>query len=148
MNIVAFLLERLRHGVRLSEVERAVPAAFVTPLGDCPDAVLGVIDVGGAVLPVLSLRRRLGLPPDRLSIDTHFLLARMGARRAMLAVDEVTGVEEVDDPFDPAAIVPGLERYEGIARTCDGLLLIHDLERFFSPSEWRRTERAMADAGR
>ena len=145
LQVIVFLLAGERHAVRLAEVEHAVRAAHVTAVADAPAAVLGLLDVAGSVLPVLSLRRRMGGVEEAIHPDQHFLIVRMGMRRAIVVVDEVLGLEEVADLVEPHGVIPGLERCGGIARLPDGLLLIHDLEQFFSPEEWRQTERVIAD---
>ena len=114
----------------------------------CSAPVLGLLDVQGAVLPVLSLRRRFNVPEPALDPDAHFLIVRMGDRPAALVVDQVLGVDEIGDRIDPGSVIPGLEQYEGISRMADGLVFIHDLERFFSPHDWRRLDRARAGDAR
>jgi purine-binding chemotaxis protein CheW len=43
-----------------------------------------------------------------------------------------------------AEFAPGARHIEGILKTGEGLILIHDLEKFLSPEEERSLERAMA----
>ena len=143
-SIVVFRLGSDRHAVSLEIVERAVRAAEVTAVSDAPEPVLGLLDVAGTVLPVLSLRRRLKQPEPEIAIEAHFLIVRMGSRHAALAVDEVLAVDSLDGSIEPGDIIPGLEQYGGIVRRPDGLVFIHDLERFFSPDEWHRVDGLMA----
>jgi purine-binding chemotaxis protein CheW len=143
-SIVVFRLGSDRHAVSLGVVERAIRAAEVTPVADAPGPVLGLLDVAGTVLPVLSLRRRLRQPEPEISIDAHFLIVRMGSRPAALAVDEVLAVDSLEGSIEPGEIIPGLEQYGGIVRRHDGLVFIHDLERFFSPADWHRVDEMMA----
>lgn len=141
MQLVIFHIDGQRHALPLAAVERVLPAAEITPLPGAPAPVLGVIDVAGALLPVFSLRRRLGLAQPGPTPADQFLLARTPRRPLALLVEEVHGVVERETvPVDDVA--PGLEHLDGVARLDDGLLLIHDLERFLSPGE----EHALAQA--
>jgi purine-binding chemotaxis protein CheW len=79
----------------------------LTPVPGSPPAVLGLRNLRGQVIPVLSLATVLGLSPgDPLRI----VLAELGDRRAGLAVDSIVDVgalpapsEQVDSPFIAAA---------------------------------------------
>lgn len=143
---VVFRLDDQRYGLPLDCVERIVRAVEVTPLPGAPDVVLGAICVAGHVLPVLNMRRRLGLPERELCQADHFLIGRTAARRVVLAIDEVDSVIEPDEGRFTAAgeIAPGLEHVQGIARLEDGLVLIGDLDKFLSLDEAGALDAAMA----
>lgn len=142
----AFLTFRMgaeSQALPLSCVDRAVRAAAITSLPSAPPFVLGVLDVEGEVLPVLSIRRRFGRSQPEIAPESHFLVARMGARRVVLPVEEVLAVVELPRFTEGAAVAPGLEPLKGVARLDDGLVIIHDLEQFFSPEEWRAIDRCV-----
>ena len=145
--LVVFGLAGRLHAVPLAAVERVVNAAEVTPLPGAPASVLGAIDLAGRILPVFCLRRRLRLPPRQLRPADQFVVLRTGRRNVVVVVDEVQGVTEIDSDWLPAdGLAPGLEPFQGVARLADGLLLIHDLERFLSPEEERTLAAALSDA--
>jgi purine-binding chemotaxis protein CheW len=142
--LLTFRLGEERHALAIEALERAIPAAAITPLPAAPRPVLGLIDLAGELVPVLSVRRRLGLADLPLSPDHHFLVAHMGRRRVLLAVDEVQAV--VERAWVPAPEDVGFAGLRGVARLDDGLVLIHDLEAFFAPEEWRALDGALAGA--
>ncbi len=75
--------------MRLREIITPLP---VTPVPRAPAFVEGVIRLRGDVIPVLDVRRRLGLsvtPPTR---KTKVLIVLVAGRRLGLVVDEVTEV--------------------------------------------------------
>lgn len=144
--IVVFALDDHRYGLHLSAVERAVRMVDVTPLPRAPDNVLGVIDVQGRVVPVFDPRRRFLLPPRPVSVHDQIILARTAHRPVALVADAVHGVRELTAPVAVAAdILPGIEHIEGIVRLDDGLILIHDLDRFLSLDEAQALDRALSD---
>ncbi len=142
--LVVFRLADQRYALRLGVVECFVRAVEVTPLPGAPAIVLGAIDVGGSVLPVLSLRRRFGLPEREIGVTDQFLIARTSSRTVALVVDEALGVIAVPGEAVTRAgrIVPGLEHVQGIVTLGDGLVLIHDLATCLSLEE----KRALAEA--
>lgn len=145
--LVVFRLHGQRHALPLASVERVIHAVEVTPLPGAPHAVLGAIDIGGGIVPVFCLRRRLRLPAAALTPAEHFIIVRTPRRCLVLVVDEVQEVARSSGAAVAAtALAPGLEAMQGVARLDDGLLLIHDLERFLSPAEERSLDAAMGAA--
>lgn len=145
--LVIFRVDEQRYGLPLNVVERIVRAAEVTLLPKGPAIVIGVLDVEGRVLPVLNIRRRLGLPEREISPIHQFVIARTPRRGIVFIIDEALGV--VDLPatgmVGAAQIVPGLEHIRGVVQLPDGLVLIHDLERFLSLEEERALDEALKE---
>lgn len=144
--LVVFRLDEQRYALPLGTVRRIVRAVEVTPLPGAPAVVLGVINVADCVVPVLSLRRRFLLPGRQIGRADQFVLAQMAQRVVALVIDEAQGVIE----REPSAVVgsdriaPGLGQFHGVAKLDDGLVLIHDLQVFFSLDEARAVEEALA----
>jgi purine-binding chemotaxis protein CheW len=145
--LVVFRLDDQRYGLPLVLVERIVRAAELTLLPKAPAIVLGAIDVAGRVLPVLNVRRRFRLPERDLGPAHQFLIAQTSRRIVVLAIDEASGVLDVPvvDIVDAAEIVPGLKHLSGVVKLRDGLVLIHDLEKFLSLDEERVLDQAMTE---
>lgn len=143
-SLVLFSLDGQRYGLPLAAIERVLPMVSVSPLPGCPNAVLGAVNVHGDVIPVLDIRRRLGLHAGDYGPAARLLVARTKHRVVALPVDDVSGVAEVPlgSVVPPDAVFPGIGQVSGIAALADGLLLIHDLDTFLSIEE----ERQMAEA--
>jgi purine-binding chemotaxis protein CheW len=148
MNLcVLFNLDQLLYGIRLSAVVRVLRAVEITPLPNAPPIVIGVINLGGRIIPVVNIRQRFHLPERELEPSDHLIVAMAlrgdshedGGRLLALVVDTVVGVHEISaqDTTSAATILPGLEYLEGVARTDEGLILIHDLGTFLSLEEER-----------
>jgi purine-binding chemotaxis protein CheW len=142
---VVFTLDELFYGIRLSAVVRVLRVVEITPLPNAPSIVMGVIDLGGRIIPVVNIRRRFQLLERQLELSDQLIVAmtvRPGSRQdagrlLALAVDTVVSVREISakDTTSAATILPGLEHLEGVARTDEGLILIHDLGTFLSLEE-------------
>jgi purine-binding chemotaxis protein CheW len=140
---VRFALGDLDFALALASVDRVVRAVAIAPLPGAPSAILGLVTVHGEVLPVADVRRRFGLTPRAVDPGDHLVIARTARRRLGLAVVAARGVVECEDVIDPALVVPGLEHVHGIARTQDGLLIVHDLDRFLALDEEAALTRAL-----
>ena len=77
----------------------------------------------------------------------QIIVARTSTRPVALVVDAASGVIEcpVERFVTPAAIVPGLEYVKGVAKLEDGMILVHDLDRFLSLDEEQSLDEAMGN---
>lgn len=143
--LLVFRLDERRYALPLAAAERVVRAAELTPLPQAPGIVLGAINVQGRVLPVLNVRRRFLMPERPITPADWFLLARTERREVVLVVDHSEGVVERSQTeiVRSTGIAPGLERFPGVIKLDDGLVLIHDLEMFLSLDETRALDDAM-----
>ena len=146
--LVVFTLDDRRYGLPLPAVERVLRMVDVTPLPKAPQIVLGVVNVQGRVIPVVDMRRRFRLPARDFALTDQLVIARTARRPVALAADAVTGVLEnsAQEAAGAPDIVPGIEYVEGVVKLPDGLVLIHDLDRFLSLEEEAALGRAIEDA--
>jgi purine-binding chemotaxis protein CheW len=146
--VAVFTLGDQRYALPLSTVERVVRVVEVTPLPQAPDIVLGVVNVQGRVIPVVNPRRRFRLPERDIALTDQLVIAHTTRRPVALVVDAVTGVLEYSgrEAVGARDIVPGMEYVEGVVKLADGLVLIHDLDRFLSLDEATALDRAIESA--
>jgi purine-binding chemotaxis protein CheW len=132
-----FLLGKQQYALPLASVERVVRAVYVTPLPGAPSVVLGVINVQGRVLPVLCMRSRFGLAQRKISINDQFVLASIAGHSVALVIDEAQNViaHTADEIISSVQIAPGVSHIQSIVKKQDGLVLIHDLDKFLSLDE-------------
>lgn len=143
--LVVALLDGRRCALRIPAVERVARTVEITPLPKAPEIVLGVINVSGRIVPVINVRKRFRLAEREAGLGDQLLIARTARRTVALPVDAVIGVLPCSAEMVTAkeAIVPGLEYLEGIAKLEDGMILIHDLDKFLSVEEETGLERAL-----
>ena len=135
-----------RFGLALGVVREVTRAAAVSALPQAPPIVEGVVNVRGTLVPVLDIRQRFGVPPAPVAPDQHLLIAQAGTRLVALRVDRAIALVAVDEAAIESAtrVAPGAEYVAGLATLPDGVLVIHDLERFLSLDESRDLEAAIA----
>jgi len=136
------------YALPLAVVERVLRMVEVTPLPGAPNVVEGVINIQGEVVPVVSIRRRLGLTHRPREISDSLVLAHARNRRLAVIAESVLGVVErsSDDVVSTGDIARGTQYIEGLLKTGDGLVLIQDMDKFFSFEEESSLEQAMENA--
>jgi purine-binding chemotaxis protein CheW len=149
VELVGFSLEGQRYALPLSVVRRVVFAVQVTPLPNAPGIVLGVVDFHGDVIPVLNVRRRFQLPEQPIRVSDQFVIARSGRRMVALVVDAVLGVIRCEQTtiIQVSLVVPGHDQFQGVVKLDDGLMLIHDLDRFLSLQDASTLDMALDRVG-
>ena len=135
--MLIFTLDDQRYALRLATVERVIRAAAITPLPKAPEIALGVLDLHGQVIPVINLLLRFGLPQRETLASDQFVIARANRLTVALVVDGAESVLEggAEAVIAPDDILAGTGFLEGVTRTEDGLVLIHDLASLLFPEE-------------
>ncbi|MBI4420969.1 MAG: purine-binding chemotaxis protein CheW [Gemmatimonadetes bacterium] len=147
--MLVFELAERRLALAGDVVHEVVRAVAISALPKAPAVVEGVVNWRGRIVPVLDIRARFGMPPVPLTPDQHFVFAQAGSRVVALRVDRAVDLIRVDESAvetAAAAAVPGAEYVVGIAKLADGLLVIHDLDRFLSLDEGAQLDAAVGGA--
>lgn len=135
---LAFELAGQAYALPIGEVEETLPLPpAMATLAQSAEAVLGVVTVRDRLLPIVSLRTLLGLPPEHKQSD-RVVVARIGAARIGLAVDRLRSILRVpEDSIDAAPAVlnrgAGEAQVQSICRLAGnkGLVAILSGERLF-----------------
>lgn len=143
MDLLVFRFGMRDFGIPVTQVMTAFAIAEIDPLPDAPHAVRGVVNIHGAVTPVVDLQRRFSKADTPLHLDQRLLLVSVGTRRYALLADDVDGVVHVADDSISAmeALVPGAGIVSTVAATETGVIYIYDIDALLSVSE-----EAMLDA--
>ena len=145
-SLFVFILDGQRYALPLPVVDRVVRMVAITRLPRAQGIVLGVVNIQGRVTPVINLRRRFGLPEREAILTDQLVIAHTAQRHFALVVDSVLGgvacpaqhLIEID--HDDASA-----EYR-VAKLEDGLVLIHDLDRFLSLEEEHFLDSALETA--
>lgn len=147
--LLVFWLGEQRYALPLNPVQRIERAVAVTALPAAPEAVLGIVNVRGQVVPVFNLRRRFRLPERPTELTDRLVVARTRHRLVAFLAYAVQGL--LDGPagriISPEQVLPGLEYLRGVVRLQGGMVLIHDLDEFLSVEEEQRLNEAMQEPG-
>lgn len=144
-HLIVFTLDDRRYALSLPAVDRVVRMVAITPLPEAPGIILGVVNIQGRVIPVINMRRRFHLAEREIALTDHLVVAHTVRRPVALVADAVLDVIAcpAQDLIAAAQIVPGMEYVEGVIKLEDGLILIHDLDKFLSLEEEHLLDRAL-----
>lgn len=139
IQLACFRVGHLFYGLDIMRIKEVIRPLKITPIPKSPAFVEGVINLRGAFIPVVDLRRRFDLevPPD--GRGTRIMICAVFGRVIGLKVDEVADVRTYGrGDIQPAPHYikgPGAEFFLGVCRRNDDLVMILDLEKILSSDE-------------
>jgi purine-binding chemotaxis protein CheW len=129
---LAFQLGAETYGVPLLEVQEIRTYSKATPIPNTPPHVLGVINLRGAIIAVIDLRTRLGLPPIEDSDQTIFVVVTVRGKTYGLRADSVSDVIDVENSAiqePPRLTEERSQRFlSGLAQVDDRVVVLLNLE--------------------
>lgn|SRR5574340_487297 len=136
-SLLVLVLDDQRYALPLPAVDRVVRMVAITPLPKAPDIVLGVVNIQGRVIPVINMRRRFCLPEREIALSDQLVVAHTMRRPVALVADAVPDViaYPAQSLVSPEEVLPNIEYVEGVIKLADGLIFIHDLDKFLSLDE-------------
>ena len=137
MQLLCFELADKEYAVGVAGVREVRRVRQVTPVPKAPDFVAGVINLRGRVVPVISLRKKLGLPPAPGAAFNRVLITELAGHLLGIAVDSVAGVLTLDGSAiePPDELFKKCEYLTGVGKAGRRLILLVDLERLLSGEE-------------
>lgn len=89
LELISFAIGGQEYCIDVRSVREIRGWTPATPIPQTPKYILGVINLRGAVMPVLDLRQRLGVGPTEPSPRHVIVVVEHGSRMAGVLVDEV-----------------------------------------------------------
>jgi purine-binding chemotaxis protein CheW len=134
--LVVFDLASEHYGVDISDVREIMRMQSITKVPGAKSYVEGVINLRGKVLPVLDLRKRLGLKVADQTEESRIVVIDISDGEVGVIVDAVTEVLRVpNSAIEPPStmVAQGNAEYlRGIAKLTDRLIILLNLNRLLS----------------
>jgi purine-binding chemotaxis protein CheW len=135
-HLATFFLDREEYGVDVRQVQEIRRVTEITGVPRAPDFIRGVINLRGRILPVLDLKRKLGLGEVETSRATRIVVVRVKERLLGLLVDGASQVLKVAvsriEPPPEEVVEKGGDYIRGVAKLDDRLIILVDLERLLA----------------
>jgi purine-binding chemotaxis protein CheW len=139
---LTFMLAGEEYGVDILRVQEIKGWDKVTRIPHTPDYVLGVINLRGAVVPILDLRRRFGLETIDFGPTTVVIVVRVMSglteRTVGVVVDAVSEVYNVDaaDSKPPPDVCGSVDTVfvKALATVEEKMLILLDIDRLIGNS--------------
>jgi len=153
MQLVAFGVADGDYAVDIMRIKEIINPVTVTPMPKAPPFIEGVIELRGAILPLIDVRRRFDLPSQTPTRATKFLIVSVdiGEQRAIVALV----VDRVSEPLrvpraeiKPAPRLSVSERafFTGVVGHHGKMLMVLDVDALLSSAE-KLTLSGMAGGG-
>jgi len=146
LELVGFRLEGEEFGVPIRDVREIIRMQEVTRVPHAPDFVEGVINLRGQVIPVVALRKRLGMPPKENDRNTRIVIVELDGELVGFVVDAVTEVLRLpkDQTEPPPEMVVGVEQeyITAVGKLDDRFLILLDLHRILSREEQKEVNKS------
>lgn len=146
--LLLFRLGAQKYAFAVEFIVQIVSMVTITSLPQLDQMVEGVINVQGRMVPVVDMRRHLGLAETQYDLYTPILLIRSGDWTLGLIVDEVLDVLDLcPEEFIPAKdILPAdlgqAPVVRDLVQTGGGMTLVLDPEQLFLPHQREALGRA------
>ena len=139
IQLVSFHIGEEEFGVDILKVQEINRMVEVTKVPNSPDYVDGIINLRGKVIPIIDLRRRLGMPAKSYDKDTRIVVVEMDGKIIGFVVDSVSEVLRISKSIvePPPKMVGSIdsEFITAIGKLEDRLLILLDLESILSSKE-------------
>jgi purine-binding chemotaxis protein CheW len=140
IQLVSFELEGEEYGVDVLKVREIIRMPLITKMPNTADYVEGIINLRGAVMPIISLRRRFGLCESERDHNSRILVMEVGDGTTGFVVDAVAEVirvssEEIQPPPTVSQADAAQECITGVINHADRLLIVLDLNKLFCDEE-------------
>lgn len=143
VQVLTFSIDEQDYALVMANVVQVVRMVAITRSPSSPEAVEGMVNVRGKVIPVLNLRRLFALADKPYSLNDHLLIARSGERMVGLIVDSVREVLVLPGSAlePPEGIMPEMAEFmTAVGKLGDKMLLILDLDKLLSLVKGRRRD--------
>jgi purine-binding chemotaxis protein CheW len=132
-HLATFVLDREEYGVDVRQVQEIRRVGEITAVPRAPDFVRGVINLRGKILPVLDLKKKLGLGEVALERAARIVVVRTQGRMLGLLVDGASQVLKVPvsrvEPPPDEVVERGGHYIRAVAKLDERLIILIDLER-------------------
>ena len=90
--LLTFKIDSLELALPLTAVERAVRSVALSTMPSKRKPFLGWFSFAGLVVPVISIRDKLGLPEKEIELEDVFLLVRIAKKTVAIVIQDIGSV--------------------------------------------------------
>ncbi len=129
--LVAFCLANEIYGVDISLINEIIRLREITQIPRTAPDIEGVINLRGKIVPILDLRKRLGLPAGEHTGMTRIIVVQVADCTVGIVVDGVTGVLRIGQHQiePPSELVSNLDSdyIRGVGKADNKLVILLDV---------------------
>ncbi|NQD38010.1 chemotaxis protein CheW [Permianibacter sp. IMCC34836] len=137
---VTFRLGNETYGINVMQVQEVLRYTDIAPVPGAPIYVLGIINLRGNVVTVIDTCQRFGLQPIDVTDNTRIVIIEADSQVIGILVDSVAEVVYLRSSEIESAPNVGNDEsakfIQGVANRNGELLILVDLNKLLSDSEW------------
>ena len=130
--LLAFSLVGEEYAIDILEIQEIIKLPEITALPRIKDFILGIVSLRGTIVPIVDLRKLMGLGDTEYTRATRVLVIRSDDEPTGIVVDSVTSVLRIErDAIEPKPRTMqrgSSEFFKGVGRVDDRLLILLDAE--------------------
>jgi len=144
VQMISFTIGAEQFGAEIRDVHEIIMISTITEIPNSPDFVEGVINLRGAIVPVLNLQKRLGmpgaLPAGKSADERRILVVEIEGNLTGFIVDAVAKVLSapaagISPPPDIVAAGIRSQYIGGVIHLDEGILFLLDFRKIASVRE-------------
>ncbi|MCX5712156.1 MAG: chemotaxis protein CheW [Candidatus Omnitrophica bacterium] len=137
MNILIFSIQDKAYGIDITLVREVICLVKVVPVPEAAPFVEGIISMRGKVIPLISLRKKMGLEYQGNSKSTRIIVAQISSHTIGFIADEVIEVVHLDPASVtlPDELLKEAQYLTGISKVKGRLVLLMDIEKLLSQAD-------------
>ena len=139
IQLACFRIGAEMYALDIMRIKEIIRPQKLTPIPRAPEFIEGVINLRGAVIPIVDLRKRFNQPVTASDHQKRIIICSVSGKIIGLLVDEASEVCSFTRPqIQPAPQFlkgRGAEFFLGVAKRGEDLILLLDLEKILSSKE-------------
>jgi purine-binding chemotaxis protein CheW len=138
---VGFEIDGQHYAFRIEQIQEIVILDQVTPTPQVAGHVEGVSNLRGEIIPIINLRKLLGMPARPADAETRTIVVNVGERTMGCTVDSVSQVMRIaNDSIQPAPeglTSDGDRSIAGFAKLDGALIILLNADELLHPERLR-----------
>jgi len=103
VQLVGFMVGSEEFAVPILNIQEIIKPIETTRVPSTPNYVIGVFNMRGSVIPLLDLRQKFGLPAQKYTQDTRFIVIKHADQHSGFVIDKLTEALRIEESnIDPA----------------------------------------------
>jgi len=141
VQLAAFSIGAEEYAIDIMRIKEIIHPLKITRVPKAPAFVEGVVELRGAILPVVDLRKRFDVPDPQIGRATKYIIVSLGGRILGLIVDGVSEVlrvprKEIKPPPElgwSTNLTPAF--FSGVCHVGERIIMILDLDEILTQKE-------------
>jgi purine-binding chemotaxis protein CheW len=134
---IGVVIDNEQYGIDINYIDNIVKMQRITRVPKAQPYFLGVINIRGEIIPVMSLRIKFGKSPDTFTNATRILIIKPEQQASVgFVVDEVKEVVNLsEDSIDHNKAESGNSYIFGVGKHADGLISLMNIQAVLAEKE-------------